>query len=199
MTSWSPALGEPPPKGRALSLAEWVALGEDESGELVDGHLEDEEVPDAIHELAVTWLAALFRRWLGTTGFVLGSEVKLALQRTGRKPDLSVYFPDRRPPPRRGALQEAPDLVVEVVTPTPRDERRDRVEKMEEYAQFGVRWYWIVDPALASLEIFALEQDGRYKKVLGVTSGAHATPGCEGLVVDVSSLWAELARLAGED
>lgn len=195
MSMWSPALGDPSPRGRALSLADWIALGEDETGELVDGYLEDEEVSDAIHELAVTWLAALFRGWLGGRGFVLGSAVKLVLrQSTGRKPDLCVYLPGRRPPPRRGALSDAPDLVIEVVTPTPRDERRDRVEKMEEYAQFGVRWYWIIDPALATLEVFALEADGRYKKVIGATGGVHPAPRCAGLTVDVGALWAERWR-----
>lgn len=157
-------------------------------------------MPDAVHELAVTWLTALLRAWLGAQGFVLGSEVKLAVfQKTGRKADLSVYLPGRAPPPRRGALKDAPDVVVEVVTPTPRDERRDRVEKMEEYARFGIRSYWIVDPALGSFEIFSLETDGRYKKSVGCTGGVISpVPGCEGLRVDVDALWTELARLADD-
>ena len=70
-------------------------------------------MPDAIHELAVTWLSALLRAWLGSRGFVLGSEVKLAvLPKGGRKADLSVYFPNRPPPPRRGALTAPPDVLV---------------------------------------------------------------------------------------
>ena len=176
-----------------------MALGEDDGGELVHGHLEEEEVPDAVHELAVTWLGALLRAWLGNVGFVFGSEIKLALQETGRKPDLSVYFPNRNPPPRRGALREPPDIIIEVVTPTPRDERRDRVEKMAEYAQFGVTYYWIVDPALGSFEVFSLEPDARYKRLVGVTSGCiDSVPGCSGLRLDVDALWAELARLGAE-
>ncbi len=201
MSMWSPPLAGHRAPGRALSLEEWLASNEADSGEVVDGFWEEEEVPDAIHELAVTWLAALFRAWLGTTGFVFGSEVRLAvLPHTGRKADLSMYLPHRQPPPRRGALREPPDVVVEVVSPTPRDERRDRVEKMSEYARFGARWYWIVDPALGSVEIFALEDDGRYKRVEALTDGALDTvPGCPGLRLDVGALWAELGRLGSEE
>ena len=181
-------------------MDEWLTGDEDESGEVVDGRWEEEEVPDAIHELAVTWLTALLRTWLGSKGFVFGSEVRLAIHdKTGRKADLSMYLPGRPPPPRRGALREPPDVVVEVVAPTPRDERRDRVEKMSEYAQFGVRWYWLVDPALGSVEIFALEADGHYKRVEARTEGSlEAVPGCPGLRLDVDALWTELARLGEE-
>ncbi|HEU4618783.1 MAG TPA: Uma2 family endonuclease [Gammaproteobacteria bacterium] len=52
---------------------------------------------DLVHELAVTWLVSLFRRWLGQRGgFVFGSEAKFVVgQDRGRKPDISVYLPER--------------------------------------------------------------------------------------------------------
>jgi Uma2 family endonuclease len=87
---------------------------------------------------------------------------------------------------------------VEVVTPTPRDERRDRVEKMSEYQAFGVRYYWLLDPALGSLEIFEL-RDGVYAKIEAATSGVVAVPGCEGLVLDLDAFWARLAELGPEE
>jgi Uma2 family endonuclease len=182
-------------------MREWAALPEDASGEFVDGHLAEEEVPDPIHELAVSWLIALFRAWLGVgRGFVFSSDVKFVVSASrGRKPDISVYFPTRPAPPRRGPVDIPPDLIVEVVSPSPADERRDRVTKMEEYAAFGVSFYWLLDPALGSLEIFQL-QSGRWVRMLAAVEGRiDNVPGCEGLTVNLDDLWSELRRLSAAD
>ena len=113
---------------------------------------------------------------------------------------MTVFLPGRPAPPRRGPITQSPDVLIEVVTPSPRDERRDRVEKMAEYAQFGVKYYWIVDPALGSFEIFELTIEGLYQKVVGSTSGViDPVPGCAGLKIDVDALWAELARLTDQE
>jgi Uma2 family endonuclease len=202
MHTWSPALAQNVTQtGRRLDLDEWASLPEDEGGELVDGRLAEEEVPDPIHGLTVSWLIALFRDWLGMRGgFVFDSEVKFAVTPTrGRKADLSVYLPGRAAPPRRGALHAPPDILVEVISPSPAYERRDRVEKMGEYAEFGVRYYWLVDPALGSLEIFELDS-ARFARSAAITSGAlQAVPGCPGMVLDVDRLWTELARLTANE
>jgi Uma2 family endonuclease len=166
MTAWSPALASrAPATGQALDIEAWVALPEETPGELVDGRLTEEEVPDPIHGLAVSWLIAVLRAWLGDRGgFVFDSDVKFIVSPTrGRKPDVSVYMPGRPAPPRRGALRDPPDIMVEVISASPADERRDRVDKMDDYAGFGVRFYWLVDPALGSFEIFELDR-GRFAR-----------------------------------
>jgi Uma2 family endonuclease len=197
-----PPLVEPDPAfaGRAMTVDEWLALAEDADGELVDGRLVEEEVPDAVHELTVSWFIGVLRTWLGQRGFVFASELKtLTAPHTGRKPDVSVFLSGRPAPPRRGAIRDPADILVEVVSPSPRDERRDRVEKMAEYAVFGVRYYWLVDPALGTFEIFERNASGQYVKVVGATGGrVDPVPGCDGLTIDLDALWAELARLAGE-
>ncbi len=183
--------------GRPLSVEEWLALDEDDEGEWVDGWLVEEEVPDFTHELTISWLIRIVGHWLNGRGFVVGSELKILTAKTrGRKPDLAIILPGSKTPPRSGPLREPPDILVEVVTPTPRDERRDRVEKMGEYARFGVAYYWLVDPALGAFEIFGRTPKGNYEKLVGVTAGRiDPVPGCKGLVIDVDALWAELARL----
>lgn len=182
-----------------ISLEEWANLPEDEPGEVVAGELVEEELAGFAHEVVVTFLVQLFLDWLGERGgFVGGSDARFAVRpQHGRKPDLSVYFPGSRVPPRRGLIRVPPDIAVEVITSTPADARRDRVEKLAEYAEFGVRFYWLVDPDLHTLEIYELGADGRYVHALSAAEGVRAEiPGCEGLTMDVSALWARIDRLA---
>jgi Uma2 family endonuclease len=182
---------------RRMTLEEWVGLGEDEPGELVDGVLEEEEVASWAHELTVSWFIRALGAWIVPRGgFVLGSETKLAISPTrGRKPDVIVFLSAASLPARRSsATGVAPDIGIEVVTPTPRDGRRDRVEKKPDYAEFGVRQYWIVDPELQTLEILARGADGRFVELLAASEGTHVVPELEGLALDLDALWAELQR-----
>jgi len=187
-----------PPAEPSFTLEEWAAWPEDDPGEIVDGHVEEDEVPDYVHEVVVTFLTALFRAWFaGRRGFVGGSDAKLAVApRRGRKPDVTVYLPGGAVPPARGLVTVPPDIAVEVVSATPRDARRDRVEKLADYAAFGIRWYWIVDPGLRTLEVLELNDDRRYVHVLGTSTGVVSeVPGCPGLAVDLDALWAEVDAL----
>lgn len=189
------ALRQPIATDDALSLADWFDLPEDEPGELVGGHLVDEEMPSLIHEILVILLGSLLRSWIVPQGgFVAGSETKFAVSANrGRKPDLSVFFPERPRPSLHGPITVPPDVAVEIVSASPRDGRRDRVEKVNEYAAFGIRYYWILDPQLRSLEILELTPGGSYRHALAVTHGVIDTvPGCSGLTLDLDAVWAEI-------
>jgi Uma2 family endonuclease len=61
---------------------------------------------------------------------------------------------------QRRAIFGVPDLLVEIVSPS--SVRRDRYDKKELYARFGVKEYWIGDPANKALEVLTL-QAGRYQ------------------------------------
>jgi len=183
-----------------MTVEEWAALPEDEPGELVDGVLTEEELPDFVHEMVVTWLIRALGRWLGEgRGFIAGSEAKFALgERKGRKPDVAVFLPGRRPQ-ARGAVRLPPDIMIEVVSPSARDQRRDRIHKLGDYARFGVRWYLLVDPGARTIEILELGADGRYAHALDLAEGKQPVPGMEGFELDADALWAEVDRLEAEE
>jgi Uma2 family endonuclease len=192
-TPTSPPSGEPP----RMSIEEWAAMPEDEPGELVDGYLVEEEMADYEHETIVSFANAALRGWVVPRGgFVAGSEAKFAVgKEQGRKPDLSVYLPGGSIPPRRGPIRVPPDIVIEVVSPTSLDARRDRIEKVADYAAFGVRWVWLIDPTLRALEILELGNEHRYIGVCGAVEGSVTIPGCLDFTLDLDALWAELDRL----
>jgi len=191
------------PELPAMTIDEWADLDEDEPGELVDGRLEEEEEPSYLHAAVVAWLIHILGAWAAPrSGWVFGSESKFAVApQRGRKPDVSVYFPGAPLPGKRDAVARVPpQIMIEVLSPRPRDARRDRIGKTRDYAEFGVRQYWIVDPEVRVLEILELGADGRYAIALTAGGGAHPVPGCEGLTLDLDALWAEIDRLpdAGE-
>ena len=85
----------------ALELTEdqWVAFPEDEPGELVHGHLAEEEVPDLVHAIVVGWLIPTLRAWLGSdsmlSGFYSHGLGRLRLAVTDR-----LHRPAKHPPSR---------------------------------------------------------------------------------------------------
>jgi Uma2 family endonuclease len=181
-----------------MTVEQWADLDEDEPGELVDGQLVEEEVPDFEHETIVLWLAAAFLGWvLPRGGFAVASDAKFAVgSKRGRKPDVAVYLPGGAVPPRHGAARVPPDIMVEVISRRPRDARRDRIEKLAEYAAFGVRYYWIIQPNARTVEIYELQPGSRYLRILGASGGTIDVPGCPELRLDLDAMWAHVARLA---
>lgn len=187
-----------------LSVEAWFALDEDVEGELVDGRLVADEVASWAHELVVSWMIRILGAWIVPRGgFVLGSETKLVVSaHRGRKPDVLLCFAGRARKARSAPASIPADVVIEVITATPRDQRRDRIDKKADYAALGVGQYWLADPEARTLEVLALDANGRFVEVLAAAEGAHDVPDCEGLRLDLDALWAEVDRgavfLAGQ-
>ena len=181
-------------KLKPMTLEEWGNLDEDVEGELVDGFLEEEEMATFLHEIVVAWLTSILRAWVRPRhGYVAVSEAKIAVgARRGRKPDLSIYLRGKVPALADTLVRTPPHVVVEVLSPRPRDARRDRVEKIGDYAGAGIRYYWILDPQLRTLEVLELDVRGRYRVALACSQGRVPVPGCRGLVLNLDELWAEV-------
>ena len=65
----------------------------------------------------------------------------------------------------------APDLVVEILSPSTR--RTDEVRKRQLYDRFGVREYWLVDPDVDEVQVYRRAPDGGFPRVaqLGAEAG----------------------------
>jgi Uma2 family endonuclease len=176
-----------------MTLKEWADLDEEIPGELVDGQLEEEEMPTHLHELVVAWLLVALHPWARARGGrVTGSETKIAVGTgRGRKPDLSIFLRRGLPALDDALITVAPHVVIEVASARPRDVRRDRIDKQIDYARAGVRYYWIVDPQLRTLEVFELV-NRHYRVALAASAGTVRAPGCPGLKIDLDALWREI-------
>lgn len=71
------------------------------------------------------------------------------------QPDIVYISPGRQAILEEACIQGAPDLVVEVLSPTSR--RTDERTKRLLYAQFGIPEYWLLDPDLELAKVFRLE------------------------------------------
>lgn len=141
--------------------AEWhdfVALGEDDLRELIDGELLEVEVPTKLHEWVVAYLLIALGTWARRHGgLLLGSGYKIRVSaRRGVMPDLQYFRPGREQiGGEQGLTDGAPDLVIEVVSQGSR--RYDRVIKLGWYRELGVPEYWIVDPEAQTIEQLVLD------------------------------------------
>lgn len=74
------------------------------------------------------------------------------------QPDILFVSAQRRAIIAEGEIQGAPDLMVEILSPS--TEALDRGYKKALYARRGVSEYWIVDPKSQTIEVYSLSDAG---------------------------------------
>lgn len=104
------------------------------------------------------------------------------------QPDLVFVAADRMGIVTDDAIEGAPDLVVEVLSPSTR--RRDQTDKQALYERAGVREYWLVDPKTEAVEIRTLTDAG-YQLVSSARGAGAVTSGVlAGFTVSLADLFA---------
>lgn len=106
------------------------------------------------------------------------------------QPDM-IFLASARPrvPDAQQAIDGAPDLVVEVISPS--SAGIDRVRKMALYADSGIAEYWIADPAARSIVCYSLV-DGEYREIVPDATGAIASRVLPGLLMNPGDILVEL-------
>jgi Uma2 family endonuclease len=140
---------DPAPETHRYTLDDYYALPDEQRVELIDGVFYDMAAPSSLHQLILMHLSYLFDECAAQHDLpcvVLIAPFDVRLDRddyTMVQPDLMVlcspqdYLHMKR-------LEGAPDLAVEILSPSTRS--RDMILKLYKYEKAGVREYWIIDP-----------------------------------------------------
>jgi len=158
--------------------------------ELFDGEAYMSPSPNRRHQELLMRLALAFAgaRREGDRVYFAPMDVVLA-PGTAIQPDLILVRRENRSV-LKDVIRGAPDLVVEVLSPSTAE--RDRGLEMETYARYGVGEYWLVDDEERRVEIHRLEREsGAYRLADTAAPGdAATTPLLPELALDVERLFA---------
>lgn len=142
------------------TVADIEALPEEVRVELIDGELFIMEAPEFDHQdiqMGLSFQIELYiQRKKGKCRVVpapFGVYIKKDIHNYVM-PDISLICDEEKL--ERKGCQGAPDLVIEIVSPSSR--KMDYIRKLALYQEAGVREYWIVDPKSEQVTIYGLER-----------------------------------------
>lgn len=144
-----------------LTYEDYAALGDEQRYELLDGDLYMVPAPGWFHQIVSRNIE--FVLWPFVKQHQLGTvvdapvDVVLSLEDVVQ-PDLVYIAHHRRHIITEKNVRGAPDLIVEVLSPTSLE--RDKLVKRTLYEKHGVREYWIVDPVGKWIEVLRLGEAG---------------------------------------
>jgi Uma2 family endonuclease len=168
---------------------EYLNLNTNQLVEFSHGFIEFLPMPTTTHQLIALLLYRLLESFVSANGLgtVLAAPLRVQLwDGKYREPDV-VFMLAEHASRITDDYWIGADLVMEVVSGSADDRRRDLVEKREDYAKAVIPEYWIVDPELGQITVLTLE--GAAYAVHGTFSrGEHATSKLlPGFAVDVTA------------
>ena len=152
--------------------------------ELVGGRIVRMTPTNPTHGRIEVNVAAALRAFVRTQklGLVMAGEVGVFTTRnpdTVRAPDVLFLSHERdaRRTRREGFLDVAPDLVVEILSPTDRADALRR--KLDEYFAAAVRMAWVIEPATRTVRVHRPGGEVRTFAAGEVIAGEGVLPGFE--------------------
>jgi Uma2 family endonuclease len=181
-----------PPGKIVLTYDDYCLLPNDRNRyEILDGDLSVTPAPRVNHQrISRRLLRFLDEHVLANSlGEIFAAPIDVILAPTTVvQPDLIFIAHDRAHIITERAIEGAPTLVVEILSPT--TQQTDRVTKAQLYAKYSVPQYWLIDPERKVLEAYELS-GGQYKLVIRVQDAEVFTSAVfPGLSFQINDLWA---------
>ncbi len=143
--------------------------------EIIEGELHMAPAPIPMHQDSnsemITALRNFSKQNNAGKAFVAPIDVILPGIAEPVQPDVLFILKERLHIVKPTRIEGAPDLVVEVLSPS--NASIDRGKKFRAYARAGVREYWLIDPLARTIEIFVLRA-GEYHLLGNYAIGASA-------------------------
>jgi Uma2 family endonuclease len=158
-----------------LTYADYCLTPDDERYELLDGELLMAPAPIESHQIAVMELGTLLHTFVKARGLgqVFSAPYDVVLSETDVvQPDLLFVSNERAHIRTPVNIRGAPDLVVEILSPSTAS--RDWRDKLDLYAEYGVKEYWLVDPDARTVTVLLLEA-GAFAEVARYGAGQTLT------------------------
>ena len=165
---------------------------ERERYELFEGELVMVPSPGFKHQLILGNLVDVLRKFVSENdlGMVLFAPLDVMLSDdTVLQPDMLFVAKERASIAVKEGIRGAPDLVIEILSEA--TAKRDRTYKKALYARYGVKEYWLVDPARKTVEVLKLQEQG-FKQVALYACEEKAvlkSPLLVGLSIDVAEVF----------
>lgn len=143
------------------TLDDYLALPPERRVELIDGVFYDMAAPGSAHQILAFYLCMHLAAYVtGRNGscmpMISPLDVRLDCDdKTVVQPDVIVIC-DRSKITRAG-ITGAPDLVIEILSPSTR--KKDMFLKLNKYLNAGVREYWMVDPERKQVIVYDFDHD----------------------------------------
>lgn len=181
------------PNSKTVTYEEWLRMPivNDQIEEVVNGEIRLMPPNKWKHTRIVEKLRKALEKKLDEDRYlVVTSKFGLIIRQsplTTREPDLAV-FELSTVVERDGYIHSAPGLIVEVLSPANR--RREREEKLADYASLGVPEFWVISPEDRTVEVLHLENRA-YRRCGLFSEGVLAPRSFPGVQVSITQIWPE--------
>jgi len=170
------------PESLRFTYEDYLLLPEDRRYEIVAGELFLTPAPTPYHQTVAMRLGFLLHAFVEreNLGQVFIAPCDVVLSRFDvLQPDIFFIAAGRLSIIGEKYISDAPDLVVEVLSPSTAD--RDQVAKAKQYARFGVAEMWIVDSDAHAVEVFRNSPESFRREAVYSATDVLRSPAAPGL------------------
>lgn len=157
------------PQSRRYTYEEFLGIDKNSEAalEYIDGEIYNQASPSTIHQTVSINLAVEFKTYFKNKSCKVFHAPYDVILKNNEEQNVSKVIPDLSIICNTTGLNEknyvgVPTLIVEILSPS--NQAHDLITKMNLYQKFGVKEYWIVNPKLQFVQIYALNNEGMYEQ-----------------------------------